>query len=111
EGVHAGSGGEDHRDQGGGGRRRRCQGQHLRGGGRPEAPDEVRQKLMPASWRAGRKRLVATIASYRPIATIIALLLTAALPATPPAQTPPHHSLAGQLLIASPTIGDPRFDR
>jgi len=54
---------------------------------------------------------VATIASYRPIATIIALLLTAALPATPPAQTPPHHSLAGQLLIASPTIGDPRFDR
>jgi putative transcriptional regulator len=28
-----------------------------------------------------------------------------------PEQTPSHASLAGQLLIASPSIGDPRFDR
>jgi len=38
-----------------------------------------------------------------------ALFLDAALPA--PAETPAQVSLAGQLLIASPSMGDPRFDR
>jgi len=42
--------------------------------------------------------------------------MTLALPALvlatgPRAQTAEHGSLAGQLLVASPTIGDPRFDR
>jgi putative transcriptional regulator len=37
-----------------------------------------------------------------------ATFLNIALPCR--AQTPVHVSLAGQLLIASPTIGDPRFD-
>jgi putative transcriptional regulator len=50
--------------------------------------------------------------SYRPISTIAAMLAAAALIATTlAAQTPERASLAGQLLIASPTIGDPRFDR
>jgi len=37
-----------------------------------------------------------------------ATLLEAALPT--PTQTPDHAFLTGQLLVASPTIGDPRFD-
>jgi putative transcriptional regulator len=39
----------------------------------------------------------------------LALLLAAALPIA--AQTPAPVSLAGQLLVASPSMGDPRFDR
>ncbi len=50
----------------------------------------------------------------RPILALAAILgpalfLDAALPA--PAETPAQVSLAGQLLIASPSMGDPRFDR
>ena len=50
----------------------------------------------------------------RPIMALAAILgsalfLDAALPA--PAETPAQVSLAGQLLIASPSMGDPRFDR
>jgi putative transcriptional regulator len=41
--------------------------------------------------------------------SIVAMLLTAALPA--PTAAPQHASLAGQLLIAAPTMGDPRFYR
>jgi putative transcriptional regulator len=42
----------------------------------------------------------------------MALALPALVLATGPrAQTAEHGSLAGQLLVASPTIGDPRFDR
>jgi putative transcriptional regulator len=40
-------------------------------------------------------------------ATIVALLLTAALPA--PTALPQRASLAGQLLVAAPSMGDPRF--
>jgi putative transcriptional regulator len=40
-------------------------------------------------------------------AAILALLLTAALPA--PTALPQRASLAGQLLIAAPSMGDPRF--
>jgi putative transcriptional regulator len=48
----------------------------------------------------------------RSILTVAAILLSATLLATAPhAQAPERVSLAGQLLIASPTIGDPRFDR
>jgi putative transcriptional regulator len=39
---------------------------------------------------------------------VLALLLIAALPTA--AQTPSSVSLAGQLLVASPSMGDPRFD-
>jgi len=42
-----------------------------------------------------------------PALVLPALVLATALRA----QTPEHSSLAGQLLVASPTIGDPRFDR
>jgi putative transcriptional regulator len=50
--------------------------------------------------------------SYRPTSTLAALLAAATLIAPAPhAQTPERTSLAGQLLIAAPTIGDPRFDR
>jgi putative transcriptional regulator len=60
---------------------------------------------------AGR-RLVSVIGTYRPISSPAAMLVAAALMATTlAAQTPERASLAGQLLIASPTIGDPRFDR
>ena len=50
----------------------------------------------------------------RPILALAAILvpvtfLNATLPT--PAQTSERVSLSGQLLIASPTIGDPRFDR
>ena len=50
----------------------------------------------------------------RPILALAAILgsalfFDAALPA--PAETPAQVSLAGQLLIASPSMGDPRFDR
>ena len=40
-------------------------------------------------------------------AAIVALLLTAALPA--PTALPQRASLAGQLLVAAPSMGDPRF--
>jgi putative transcriptional regulator len=40
-------------------------------------------------------------------AAILALLLTAALPA--PTALPQRASLAGQLLVAAPSMGDPRF--
>src|SRR4029450_142923 len=40
-------------------------------------------------------------------AAILALLLTAALPA--PTALPQRGSLAGQLLVAAPSMGDPRF--
>jgi putative transcriptional regulator len=55
---------------------------------------------------------------WRPILAFTALLaamlapalwLDAARPAA--AQTPAHVSLAGQLLVAAPSMGDPRFDR
>ena len=42
-------------------------------------------------------------------AAILALLLTAALPA--PTALPQRASLAGQLLVAAPSMGDPRFDQ
>jgi len=43
---------------------------------------------------------------------LVALVLPALLLApTLPAQTPEHSSLAGQFLVASPSMGDPRFDR
>ena len=42
---------------------------------------------------------------------IVAMLVAAPVMATAPAQTPNRASLAGQLLIAAPTIADPRFDR
>jgi putative transcriptional regulator len=44
---------------------------------------------------------------------VVAILAPALVVAAPPvrAQAPEHVSLAGQLLIASPTIGDPRFAR
>lgn len=62
---------------------------------------------------AGRqRRLVSASGSYGRIALLVAMLVAAPLLATAPtAQTPQHVSFAGQLLIASPTIGDPRFDR
>ena len=41
------------------------------------------------------------------VAAIVAMLLTAALPA--PTAAPQRASLAGQLLIAAPTMRDPRF--
>jgi putative transcriptional regulator len=41
------------------------------------------------------------------VAAMLTLLLTAALPA--PTALPQRASLAGQLLIASPSMGDPRF--
>ena len=48
----------------------------------------------------------------RVMLALAAILLPAALLARPvPAQTPDRVSLAGQLLIASPKIADPRFDR
>jgi putative transcriptional regulator len=40
---------------------------------------------------------------------VAAPVLSAAVPA--PAETPAHGSLAGQLLIATPAMGDPRFAR
>jgi putative transcriptional regulator len=40
----------------------------------------------------------------------LAAALWAAVPPKP-AETSPHESLAGQLLVASPSIGDPRFER
>jgi putative transcriptional regulator len=50
--------------------------------------------------------------SYRLISTLAVLLAAATLIAPAPhAQTPERASLTGQLLIAAPTIGDPRFDR
>jgi putative transcriptional regulator len=50
--------------------------------------------------------------SYRSFSTLAAALLAAvSITAAVVAQTLQHVSLAGQLLIASPTIGDPRFDR
>jgi putative transcriptional regulator len=55
---------------------------------------------------------VSAIGSYRPISTFAAIVVAAGLVTTAlTAQTPERASLAGQLLIASPTIGDPRFDR
>jgi putative transcriptional regulator len=39
------------------------------------------------------------------------MLVAGLITAAPRAQTPERASLAGQLLIAAPTIGDPRFDR
>ena len=50
----------------------------------------------------------------RPILALAAFLASASLPdAAPPAaaETPAHVSLAGQLLIATPAMGDPRFER
>jgi len=48
----------------------------------------------------------------RPMLALAAFLASATLLAPPsPAQTPERVSLAGQLLIASPTIADPRFER
>jgi putative transcriptional regulator len=49
--------------------------------------------------------------SHRPISMIAGMLVAALIATTLAAQTPERASLAGQLLIASPTIGDPRFDR
>ena len=57
---------------------------------------------MSLSWPA--RTILALAAILGP-----ALFLDAALPA--PAETPAQVSLAGQLLIASPSMGDPRFDR
>jgi putative transcriptional regulator len=55
---------------------------------------------------------VPPMGACRPVSTIAAMLVAVALIATTlAAQTPERASLAGQLLIASPTIGDPRFDR
>jgi putative transcriptional regulator len=50
---------------------------------------------------------------HRPVSAVVAILAPALVVAAPPvrAQAPEHVSLAGQLLIASPTIGDPRFAR
>jgi putative transcriptional regulator len=50
----------------------------------------------------------------RPIMKFAALLMATALSAVALAKSetaPEHISLAGQLLVASPEIGDPRFDR
>jgi putative transcriptional regulator len=61
-----------------------------------------------------RTWLVSLTWPARPILALAAILgpavfLNAALPA--PAETPAQASLVGQLLIASPSMGDPRFDR
>jgi putative transcriptional regulator len=67
----------------------------------------TRSELRPAS-RAQRwvRRLLATLAALALPATLFA-----AAPPKPAVQPPPpeHVSLAGQLLIASPAMGDPRF--
>ena len=54
---------------------------------------------------------MSAMGSHRPISMIAGMLVAALIATTLAAQTPERASLAGQLLIASPTIGDPRFDR
>jgi putative transcriptional regulator len=48
---------------------------------------------------------------HRAVSAVVAILALALVVPVAPAQAPPHVSLAGQLLIASPTMGDRRFAR
>jgi putative transcriptional regulator len=57
---------------------------------------------MSSTWHRQRISALAAI-------PVLALCLNAALPTA--AQTPAPVSLAGQLLVASPSMGDPRFER
>src|SRR5712691_9226369 len=57
---------------------------------------------------------MSSIWQRHPISALAATLTPALLLAAAPpiaAQTPAPVSLAGQLLVASPSMGDPRFDR
>ena len=57
--------------------------------------------VLSTGFNRGISILVAILAAF--------IILNSAGPGS--AQKPEHVSLAGQLLVASPTIGDPRFDR
>jgi putative transcriptional regulator len=59
----------------------------------------------------GRSEVMAMSRLTRTVLALLALLLPAGAPVPARAQIPDHVSLAGQLLIASPTITDPRFAR
>jgi putative transcriptional regulator len=54
------------------------------------------------------RSLFALVAALLPVTVLHAALTT---PSQPPPETPSHNSLAGQLLVASPAMGDPRFAR
>jgi putative transcriptional regulator len=57
---------------------------------------------MSSTWQ---RQLISALAAF----VLLAPCLGAALPTA--AQAPPSASLAGQLLVASPSMGDPRFER